>query len=288
MRVLLLGGTGILGTALRRSMPAGAQVQAPTRAELDLTDVDALERTLRGTDAGWIVNAAAFTAVDAAETQEREARRLNAELPAVLGREAAARGIPVLHLSTDYVFSGLATRPWREDDACSPASAYGRSKREGEVRLLESGAASLILRTAWLYGATGKSFVRTMWERAQRGEPARVVDDQRGAPTSASDLAAWCWTLMAAGERGLLHAANSGTATWADVAERVYERTGANGVVTRVSSAEFAAAAPRPRYSVLDCARLDATLREHAAPPRRSWEDALDAFMDALAAEERA
>ena len=287
MRVLLLGGTGLLGTALRHSSPAGVMVSAPTRAQLDLTDVDAVERALRNTDADWVLNAAAYTAVDAAETQEREARRVNADLPAVLGREAAARGLPVLHVSTDYVFSGLATRPWREDDACSPASAYGRTKRDGEVRLLESGASALILRTAWLYGATGKSFPRTMWARAQRGEPARVVSDQHGAPTSATDLASWCWALMPSTARGVLHAANAGATTWADVAERVYRRAGSTDAVTRVSSAEFAAAAPRPRYSVLNCARLDVALQEGGGPARRRWEDALDEFLDVLAAEVR-
>lgn len=285
MRVLLLGGTGILGTALRRSLPNGVTVHAPARSELKLTDVDALERALRNSDADWIVNAAAYTAVDAAESQERDARLVNADLPAVLGREAAARGIPVLHVSTDYVFSGLATRPWREDDPCSPASAYGRTKREGEVRLLESGASSLILRTAWLYGATGKSFPRTMWERARRGEPARVVEDQQGAPTSAADLASWCWALLRSPERGLLHAANAGSTTWADVAERVYARAGLANAVTRVSSAEFAAAAPRPRYSVLNGSRLDSALSALGALPRRSWEDALDEYLNELAAE---
>lgn len=288
MRALLLGGTGILGTALRRAAPAGVQLYAPTRAEVNLTDRAAVERLLRHTDATWVMNAAAYTAVDAAERHEREAQLLNADLPAVLGHEAAARGISVLHISTDYVFSGMAARPWREDDACAPASAYGRSKRDGELRLLDSGASALILRTAWLYGAVGKSFPRTMWERAQRGEPARVVDDQRGAPTSAADLAAWCWTAMATATRGLLHAANAGATTWADVAERIYARAGVAGAVTRVSSAEFAAAAPRPRDSVLDCSRLDALLHERSAAPRRSWEDALDAFIAELAAEVRA
>lgn len=287
MRVLLLGGTGILGTALRRACPSDVLVHAPTRADVNLTDVEAVEQAVRRAEVDWVVNAAAYTAVDAAESHESDARRLNADLPAALGREAAARGIPVLHVSTDYVFSGLATRPWREDDACSPASAYGRTKREGEMRLLESGASALILRTAWLYGATGKSFPRTMWDRARRGEPARVVADQHGAPTSAADLASWCWTLVRSGERGLMHAANAGSTTWADVADRVYAGAGLADAVTRVSSADFASAAPRPRYSVLDGRRLDAALLSAGVAARRSWEDALDQFISELAAEVR-
>lgn len=279
MRVLLFGGSGMLGTALRATAPASVVIDAPTRADVDVSDVDAVERVVRGSDARVIINAAAYTAVDAAEGLEREARRLNADLPAVLGREAAAKRVPVLHYSTDYVFSGRATRPWREADACAPASAYGRTKREGELRLLESGAEYLVLRTAWLYGESGRSFPRTMWERATRGEASRVVDDQRGAPTSAMDLARWSWALLGISARGLLHAANSGMVTWADVAERVYAHVGRSDGVTRVSSAEFAAAAPRPQYSVLDCSLLDAALRDAKAAPRREWSVALDEFL---------
>jgi len=288
MRVLLFGGSGMLGTALRATAPATVVVDAPTRADVDVSDVDAVERVVRGSDATLIINAAAYTAVDAAEGLEREARRLNADLPALLGREAAAKRVPVVHYSTDYVFSGHATRPWREADACAPASAYGRTKREGEVRLLESGAEYLVLRTAWLYGEGGRSFPRTMWERATRGEASRVVDDQRGAPTSAMDLARWTWTLVGISARGLVHAANSGVTTWADVAERVYAHAGRSGGVTRVSSAEFAAAAPRPKYSVLDCSLLDAALREAKASPRREWTLALDEFLARMRAEVRA
>jgi dTDP-4-dehydrorhamnose reductase len=288
MRVLLFGGSGMLGSALRATASSSVSIDAPTRAEVDVSDVDAVERTIRASDAQLIINAAGYTSVDAAEGLEREARRLNADLPAVLGREAAAKGVPILHFSSDYVFSGHATRPWREDDACSPASAYGRTKREGDVRLLESGADSLIVRTAWLYGDAGRSFPRTMWERALRGESSRVVQDQRGAPTSAEELATWCWRLIARGERGVVHAANAGATSWAEVAERVYARAGFSDGVTRVSSAEFAAAAPRPKFSVLDCRKLDAALAQSGAAPRREWTLALDDFLLRLSAEVRA
>ncbi len=287
MRVLLFGGSGMLGSALRATAPAGVQIEAPTRAEVDVSDVDAVELAVRSSPAEFIINAAGYTAVDAAEGHERDARRLNADLPAVLGREAAAKSVPLLHFSSDYVFSGHATRPWREDDACAPATAYGRTKREGDVRLLESGADSLIVRTAWLYGEAGRSFPRTMWERATRGETSRVVHDQRGAPTSADELARWCWTLVSRGVRGVVHAANAGATTWAEVAERVYARAGFAAGVTPVSSAEFAAPAPRPRYSVLDCRQLDTALAAAKAAPRREWTAALDEFLSRLAAEGR-
>lgn len=283
MKVLVLGGSGVLGSALQRGAPRDARIDAPSSAQADLRDKDAVEKLVRNTDAEWIVNAAAYTQFEAAESNERAARVLNADLPAILGREAAAKDIPVLHVSTDYVFGGVGHRPWREDDACSPQSAYGRTKREGEVRLLESGASALIVRTAWLFGDAGRNFPRTMWERAKRGESSRVVADQRGTPTSAADLASWCWSLMAAGAHGVFHATNAGATTWADVAERVYARAGMPRGVTRVSSDEYPSAAPRPRYSVLDCSRLDAVFSEHAKPSRRTWESALDSYLDLLA-----
>jgi dTDP-4-dehydrorhamnose reductase len=180
-----------------------------------------------------------------------------------------------LHVSTDYVFGGVSDRPWREDDPVAPLSAYGRSKLAGERRLLASGADAVIVRTAWLYGAVGKSFPRTMWERARQGLPSRVVADQHGAPTNAADLAQWCWVLIARDARGVVHASNAGECTWADVAERVYAAAAAPGLVTRVSSDEYPVPAPRPRYSVLDGRRLESLL----GAPRRSWTVALDEFL---------
>jgi dTDP-4-dehydrorhamnose reductase len=231
------------------------------------------------------VNCAAYTAVDAAEADEAGAMRLNADAPGFLGAAAARRGLRVLHVSTDYVFGGEGSRPWREDDPVAPLSVYGRSKLEGERRLIASGADALIVRTAWLYGTAGKSFPRTMWDRATQGLASRVVADQFGAPTNAEDLARWCWALMARDARGVVHASNAGQCSWADVAERVYAAAGRSGqarhaaLVTRVSSAEYPAPAPRPRYSVLDGSRLESLI----AAPRRPWDAALDEFLGELA-----
>lgn len=293
MTVLLLGGTGILGSAMRASVPAGTELVAPSHAELDVTDAGAVaafvDATLEaGARAGaalgdsptWIVNCTAYTAVDAAESHEADAMRLNAEAPGVLGAAARRVGARVLHVSTDYVFGGAGARPWREDDPVAPLSVYGRSKLAGERALQASGAASLIVRTAWLYGAVGKSFPRTMWERARQGLASRVVADQHGAPTNARDLAQWCWALVARDARGVVHASNAGQCTWADVAERVYAAAGVSGLVTRVSSDEYPVPAPRPRYSVLDGSRLEALI----GAARRPWEDALDEFLAGLRA----
>ncbi|HRQ77492.1 MAG TPA: dTDP-4-dehydrorhamnose reductase [Gemmatimonadaceae bacterium] len=279
--VLVLGGSGMLGSALLAAAPDGVAVSAPTHAALDVTDaaaVDAYVDAFARGGGAWIVNCAAYTAVDLAESHEADARRLNADAPAFLGAAAARRGLRVLHVSTDYVFGGEGTRPWREDDAVAPLSVYGRTKLEGERRLQSSGAAALIVRTAWLYGETGKSFPRTMWERARQGLASRVVADQHGAPTNARDLARWCWALMARDARGVVHASNAGQCTWADVAERVYAAAGAPGLVTRVGSEEYPVPAPRPRYSVLDGSRLESLL----GAPRRRWDEALDEFLGGL------
>lgn len=278
MHVLLLGGSGILGTALRATPPTDTTVIAPGHAELDVTDAAAVDAAVAAQRPTWILNAAAYTAVDAAESHAAEAMRLNADAPAHIGAAAQRYGARVLHVSTDYVFGGVGTRPWREDDPVAPLSVYGRTKLEGERRLQASGAAALIVRTAWLYGAVGKSFPRTMWERAQQGLASRVVADQHGAPTHARDLAQWCWALVARDARGVVHASNAGQCTWADVAERVYAAAGKPGFVTRVTSDEYPVAAPRPRYSVLDCARLESMI----GAPRRPWEAALDEFLSDL------
>jgi dTDP-4-dehydrorhamnose reductase len=277
-RVLLLGGSGLLGSAVRASVPPGVTLDAPTRAQLDVTSQDFVAHTIAESDADWIVNCAAYTAVDAAEQHVDEARVLNADLPAWIGRYAQHVGARVLHVSTDYVFDGASTTPWRETDECGPRTVYGRTKHDGEERLMASGADALIVRTAWLYGRVGRSFPRTMWERARAGQTSRVVNDQHGAPTFADDLASWCWALIARDARGIVHASNSGSTTWYDVARYVYARAGMPDGVTAVTSAEFAAPAPRPRYSVLDGSRLDSLL----PMPRRTWQAALDEYLNFL------
>lgn len=286
MKVLLLGGSGMLGSALRATRPQEVALSAPTHASLDVTADDALAGALDAERPDWVLNCVAYTAVDAAESDEARARQLNAYVPELLGGLAAMRGVRVLHVSTDYVFGGSdagtggdrGTRPWREDDPCVPVSVYGRTKRLGERELIESGAQSVIVRTAWLFGDPGRNFPRTMWERAQAGLASRVVDDQRGAPTSALDLARWCWGLLRADARGIVHASNAGEASWADVAEYVYAAAGRPGMVTRVSSDEYETPAPRPRYSVLDGSRLETLIGE----TRRSWQSALDDYLVTL------
>lgn len=284
MNTLLLGGSGLLGSALRARRPADVTLSAPTHAELDVTDEPALAKTLDRLRPEVVILCAGYTAVDAAEREVDIAMQLNAVVPATLGRLASARKARVVMPSTDFVFDGPGRRPWREDDPTAPQSVYARSKRDGERGLLAADPQALVVRTSWLFGRQGRCFPRTMWTRARSGEAARVVADQEGSPTCADDLAAWMWFLIQRGTRGIVHASNAGSTTWATIAERVYARAGMPGGVTRVSSAVYAAPAPRPSYSVLDCAVLDGML----STPRRPWQDALDECLESFAAEEGA
>jgi dTDP-4-dehydrorhamnose reductase len=284
MKVLLLGGHGLLGSALRVTAPEGSDVAAPRRLQVDVTDRDALSRAVDAAEPSWIVHCAAFTGVDLAEEAPSEALRVNADSVRTVAALAAARGAAVLLPSTDYVFDGNRSTPWNEDDAPSSRSAYARSKRAGEEALLDSGAAGVVVRTSWLFGRAGRNFPRTMWDRARARTASSVVDDQRGAPTFADDLARWCWHLIGAGASGIYHATNAGSATWLDIAQRIYARAGWADGVTSTTSAALNAPAKRPAYSVLGCARLDALLDA----PRRPWDVALDEYLGILESAEAA
>ncbi len=284
MKVLLLGGHGLLGTAFRDTAPSDVSVAAPTRREVDVTDARAVSGALDTAAPTWVIDCAAFTGVDAAESAEDAAAAVNAAAVGRLGALAAARGARVLLPSTDYVFDGALARPYREDDTPRPLSAYGRTKLAGEDALRTGGARHLVVRSGWLYGRGGKNFPATMWRRARAHAAAAVVDDQVGAPTSANDLARWCWTLLARGADGVYHAANAGTTTWCEVARTVYAAAGWPEGVTATTSAAHAAPAPRPRYSVLDCAKFDALVPD----TRRSWREALAEYLGTLAAERAA
>lgn len=273
----------MLGRDLIASAPADVELLTPASSELDITSAEAVRRAIARHGPDHVINAAAYTQVDRAESDLVTASRVNAEGPGILGAACAERGIPVVHLSTDYVFAGDGERPYREDDPTEPVNAYGRTKLAGEEALLASGAPALVIRTAWLFGVAGKSFPRTMWERARDGLATRVVDDQWGRPTSTRDLAAATWELIANGATGIVHASNAGQpATWFGIAERVFERAGARGLLTPCTSADFPTPARRPRYSVLDTGRLEGLIG-HAM---RDWTEALDEFLDQLEREE--
>lgn len=284
MNVLLLGGSGLLGSALRASVPASVTLAAPAHATLDVRDASAVRDAIAALRPEWIVDCVAFTAVDRAESEREAAHELNVTQVELVAAAATAVGARVLLPSTDYVFDGSTRRPMREEDAVAPQSVYARTKRDGERVLLDGAAQGIVLRTSWLFGEGGRNFPAMMWTRARARQPSRVVDDQWGTPTHTADLARWCWALMAREARGLVHASLAGETTWAELARRVYARAGFAEGVTGVSSAEYGAAAVRPLYSVLDCARLESLLGER----RRSWETALVEFLDRRAMERAA
>ena len=281
-RVVIFGARGMLGTDLVDTAPAGAAIHAFGRSEVDVTDSAAIARIIDSVRPDWVLNASAYTQVDRAEADFDRALAVNGTAVGRLGELCASRGTRVVHFSTDYVFRGDATRPYGESDPVDPVNAYGRSKLAGEHALVASGAQALILRTQWLYGRTGRSFPRTMWDRATNGSATRVVADQFGRPTFTVDLAHATWALVRERVTGLYHVANTGdAASWYDVASVVFDAAGASDRLSACTTAEYPTPAVRPAYSVLDTTRL-ARETGVALPP---WRDALHRFIALLGAE---
>ncbi|HET7039962.1 MAG TPA: dTDP-4-dehydrorhamnose reductase [Gemmatimonadales bacterium] len=287
MRAVLFGAGGMLGRDLVGTAPRGVELTPCARADADITDPAAVARALRTCRPDVVLNCAAYTSVDRAEAEPEAAWAANAEGPAVIGRTAREAAAPplVIHFSTDYVFDGAAREPYSEDSPTAPLGVYGASKLAGERALAASGAPCCVIRTQWLFGLAGRSFPRTMWERAMAGSPTRVVSDQWGRPTFTTDLARVTWQLVLHAGRELsrhrvLHVANRGVATWHDVAARVFGSVGAGPLLTACTTAEYPTPARRPRYSVLDLSRV-AGLPGGTIP---SWDDALRRFLASLGA----
>jgi dTDP-4-dehydrorhamnose reductase len=279
MRALIFGAAGMLGTDLCAAAPRGTSLVALDAAAADITDRDRVVAALRDARPDWVINAAAYTAVDGAETERTVANAVNGVAPGYIAEEAARLGAALVHFSTDYDFAGAATSPYEESDPVAPVNAYGASKRRGEEAVLASGVHALVLRTQWLFGRAGKSFPRTMWERAMAGLPTRVVNDQVGRPTYTRDLAAATWQLVEQRASGIVHATNAGAAaTWFDVAQAVFERAGAPSLLAACTTAEYPTPARRPGYSVLSTKRLEGLLSR----PLPDWRDALGRFLDEL------
>jgi len=282
MRWLVTGANGQLGRCfVRRLRKPDARVAAFDRTALDVCDRDAVRAALDAARPDAVANTAAFTWVDRCETETETARRVNGEAPGLLAEECAARGVRLLHVSTDYVFDGEGRRPYREEDPPSPRSEYGRSKLLGEERVRAALPDALVVRTSWLFGP-GRNFIATILgfavERRATGAapPLRVVDDQFGSPTYADDLAGWCVRLVEGGAGGLYHLANRGVATWWEVAREALDLGGFREIgIERVATSAFPRPAPRPAYSALDGAKAQA-----AGIFRRGWREALAAYMN--------
>ena len=283
-RVLLLGAHGMLGSELAAGAPVDVALRAADHADLDITHPDAVAAALDELRPDVVLNAAAYTRVDDAEREIDAALRVNATAVGELGRACAARGIRVVHFGTDYVFDGRSDRPYAEDAPTSPVNRYGESKLRGERALLESAAEALVIRTQWLFGVHGRSFPRTMWQRARAGQPTRVVADQTGRPTYTRDLADAVWRLVSRRMVGVVHATNAGRATWYDVARVVFDAVGRPELLEPCATSDYPTPAARPRYSVLATDRLERAL----GAPLPEWRQALERFLDQLRAEETA
>lgn len=271
MRILLTGAGGQLGHDLQDALH-GDDVVALAHADLDVSDRGAVQDAVGRARPDWVINAAAFNDVDAAETNQDEAFAVNRDAPGHLAEAARAAGAAILHVSTDYVFDGRKGTAYTEDDAPNPLSVYGRSKLEGERRVMESGAAAVIVRTAWLYGRHGNNFVKAILEAAKRGQPLRVVADQVGSPTSTADLAPAIGQLIRSPARGVFHTVNAGTCSRYQFAQAI---VAGSVEVLPISSAEANRPAPRPRNASLTSVRWEAM----GLPPLRGWQAALADFL---------
>jgi dTDP-4-dehydrorhamnose reductase len=273
MRYLITGTGGMLGQDLAAVL-AGQDVVALTRAELDITDLDSVRAAVRGV--GTVINAAAYTRVDDAESEEATAFAINATGAGNVALAAAEAGATLVHYSTDYVFDGTATTPYPENHPTHPVTAYGRTKAAGERLVLERGPErTFLLRTAYLYGANGPNFTRTMLRLAADRETVNVVTDQVGQPTWTADVAALTLALLGSdASPGIYHATNSGSASWFEFARAIFETAGLDPErVLPTDSAHYVQRAPRPAYSVLGHA---AWARE-GLPEPRDWREALRA-----------
>jgi dTDP-4-dehydrorhamnose reductase len=275
MRAMVLGAGGMLGHDLVATAPPDVTLFPFPRAELDIADARAIGATVVELQPDVVINAAAYTAVDRAESEPETALRVNGAAVGELGRIAQAAGARVIHFSTDYVFDGTATEPYAEESPANPVNVYGASKLAGEKALQASGADSLIVRTQWLFGLHGRCFPRTMWDRATTRSPSRVVSDQVGRPTYSVDLARATWKLIAMELAGVMHVANDGVATWYDVARHVYAACHADALVQPCSTAEFPTPAKRPAHAVLGTARSEQAL----GGPLPRGENALERFL---------
>ena len=279
MRVVVVGGTGQLGRELVRALP-GAETVALGRAQLDLTDPAAVVSRLAALAPSVVVNAAADNRVDAAERDPLPALAVNAFGVAALAEACRQTGAFFVHTSTDYVFDGRAARPYTEEDAPNPLGAYARSKLAGELLARALAPRHAVVRLAGLYAAGGAGFVDRVLARARAGERLRVVHDQVTAPTWARDVAAALARLLPRLVRGdapggTYHLTNAGACSWYEFARAALGLAGVHAEVEPITSAELAAAAPRPPYSVLANTRLAAI----GEPPLRHWHDALAAYL---------
>lgn len=290
LRVLVTGRNGQVGAELAQALTPWAEVHALSREELDLASDDSIRAAVERLHPQLIVNAAAYTAVDKAESEPELAQRINADAVATLAAAARATGAAVIHYSTDYVFDGTLDRPYRETDTTHPLSVYGRTKLAGEQALAAAGIPYLVLRTSWVYGPRGKNFLRTILALAAQRPELRIVADQTGAPTWARDIAHATRTIAAQWmdapatlqqRSGLYHLTAAGATSWFGFAEAALANRPATAKLTPIATAEYPTAAARPLNSRLDCDKLERAFGVRLPDWRRS----LDAVLAEITAQ---
>ena len=289
MNILITGGSGQVGRSLLElHWPETVHLHAPAREACDLADPASLVACLDSRKWAGVINAGAYTGVDKAESEQAAAWAINAEAPAQLARFCAAHKIPMIHISTDYVFSGDGTRAWREDDPTAPLGVYGASKLAGEQAVLSACPEAVVLRTAWVVSAFGHNFLKTMLRLAADRDQLRVVADQFGCPTSAHDLAAVIQTILVRqltqgdAPAGLFHAVNTGETHWAGLAGHIFAASRSLGgpfcEVVEIPSKEYPTPAKRPANSQLDCTKLV----DHYGVRLRPWPQAVSEIVSRL------
>lgn len=300
MTILLIGAQGQVGQELAKTLDPLGTVQAVSRAQLDLTDLEAIAQTIRTIRPRVIVNAAAYTAVDKAESEPELARKINAQAPETMAKAAADCDAILIHISTDYVFSGQASSPRTETDDTGPLGVYGSTKLTGEDAIRAATPKHIILRTAWVYGTQGKgNFLKTMLRLGKERETISVVSDQVGSPTWAKDIADAIADLVKQTQAtdnpdvdslfGTYHFTNSGVASWYDFAIAIFEEAEAQGqllklkAVKPIATADYPTPAQRPAYSVLNCQKIAATRGQDAPYWRTSLKEMLKEYFSTSA-----
>lgn len=284
MKIIITGANGQLGNQFREI--AGASPQHNflflSRQELSVSDPAAVQEVLSAQRADWCINCAAYTAVDKAENERDEAMRVNGEATGILAKACAAAGTRFIHISTDYVFDGTASVPYREDDITGPISVYGRSKLRGEELALQYDPRSIIIRTSWVYSAYGHNFVKTMVRLMKEHDKLNVVNDQYGSPTYAGDLAQAILHIIespaATAAKGIFNYSNEGQTTWYEFAVAIKELTGSQCNIHPIPTDQYPTLAKRPQYSMLDKTKIRSTF--NLIIP--CWKDSLKACLHKL------
>jgi dTDP-4-dehydrorhamnose reductase len=279
MKILLLGHKGMLGSDLLLKLNLQHEVIGMDKEEIDIVSADECARAIKEITPSIVINAAAYTNVDGCETAKEECFAVNAEAVKNIAEACRSKNIRIIHFSTDYVFDGTGTRPYKEDDRCNPINAYGESKLAGERHLQSLADDYILIRTSWLYGVKGKNFVQTILEKAKTTPTLSVVDDQVGSPTHTKDLAAAVDLLISQNLKGIFHVTNRGSCSWYQFAVKILQESGIDDVkVIPIKSDKLPRPALRPAYSVLSMRKFISATGKTMQP----WQLALQDYLKSI------